>query len=90
MNCQRFENVVSELARGQMMAAEQRADALAHSDACDGCAARLRDEEMLTRGLQSLAAEMETLAAPANVEVALLEAFRAQRAAVPSALTFSL
>ena len=85
MNCQRFENVVSELARGQMMAAEQRADALAHSDACDGCAARLRDEEMLTRGLQSLAAEMETLAAPANVEVALLEAFRAQRAAVPVA-----
>jgi len=82
MNCQRFENVVSELARGRMMAAEQRADALAHSDACDGCAARLRDEEMLTRGLQSLATEVETLAAPANVEVALLEAFRAQRAAV--------
>lgn len=83
MNCQRFENVVSELARGQMMAAEQRAEALAHSDACDDCAARLRDEEMLTRGLQSLAAEMETLAAPANVEAALLQAFRAQRVVVP-------
>jgi hypothetical protein len=83
MNCQRFENVVSELARGRMMAAEQRADALAHSDACDGCAARLRDEEMLTRGLQSFAAEMETLAAPASVEVALLEAFRAKKVAVP-------
>ena len=41
MNCQRFESVVSELARGQMMAAEQRAEALAHSDACDDCAARL-------------------------------------------------
>ena len=83
MNCQRFENVVSELARGQMMAAGQRADALAHSDACDGCAARLRDEEMLTRGLQSLTAEMETVAAPASVEVALLEAFRAKQVAVP-------
>jgi len=85
MNCQRFENVVSELARGQMMAAEQRAEALAHSDACEDCAARLRDEEMLTRGLRSLAAELETLAAPASVEAALLEAFRAQRvgAAVP-------
>jgi hypothetical protein len=83
MNCQRFENVVSELARGRMMAAEQRADALAHSDACDGCAARLRDEEMLTRGLQSFAAEMETLVAPASVEVALLEAFRAKQVAVP-------
>lgn len=85
MNCQRFENVVSELARGQMMAAEQRADALAHSDACNGCAARLRDEEMLTRGLQSLAGETETLAAPADVEVALLEAFRAHRVAAPVA-----
>ena len=42
------------------------------------CAARFRDEEMLTRGLQSLAAEMETLEAPANVEVKLLEAFRAR------------
>ena len=85
MNCQRFENVVSELARGQMMAAEQRAEAFAHSDACEHCAARLCDEEMLTRGLQSLTAEMETLAAPAGVEVALLEAFRAQRVAVPVA-----
>ncbi|HEU4510393.1 MAG TPA: hypothetical protein VFR78_19315 [Pyrinomonadaceae bacterium] len=83
MNCQRFENVVSDLARGQMMAAEQRADALAHSETCDGCAARLRDEEMLTRGLQSLAGEMETVSAPANVEVALLEAFRAQRVVTP-------
>ena len=83
MNCQRFENVVSELARGHMMAAAQRAEALAHSDACEDCAARLHDEEMLTRGLQSLAAEMETLAAPANIEIALLEAFRAQRVASP-------
>ena len=76
MNCQRFENVVSELARGQMMAAEQRGEALAHSETCERCAARLRDEEMLTRGLQSLAAEMETLDARAAVEGKLLEAFR--------------
>ena len=55
MNCQRFESVVSELARGQMMAAEQRSEALAHSDVCDDCSARLGDEQMLTLGLQSLA-----------------------------------
>ena len=78
MNCQRFESVVSELARGQMMAAEQRGEALAHSDACEDCATRLRDEEMLTRGLRSLAAEMETLAAPAEVETKLMAAFRAR------------
>lgn len=78
MNCQRFENVVSELARGQMMAAEQRGEALAHSDACESCAARLRDEEMLTRGLRSLAAEMDQLEAPNHVEAKLLEAFRSR------------
>src|ERR1051325_5826531 len=85
MNCQRFENVVSELARGQMMAAEQRGEALAHSEACEKCAARLRDEEMLTRGLQSLAAEMEPLGAPVDVETRLLEAFRTRHVVTPIA-----
>lgn len=83
MNCQRFESVVSELARGQMMAAAQRAEALAHSDSCDACAARLSDEQMLTLGLQSLAAEEESLAAPHSVEAKLLEAFRTRDAVVP-------
>jgi len=83
MNCQKFESVVSELARGQMMAAEQRGEALAHSDACEDCAGRLRDEEMLTRGLQSLATEMETLGAPAAVESKLLEAFRNREVVTP-------
>ena len=84
MNCQKFENVVSELARGQMMAAEQRGEALAHSDACEDCALRLRDEEMLTRGLHSLAAEMESLEAPANIEANVLMAFRARKTVVPA------
>jgi hypothetical protein len=78
MNCQRFESVVSELARGQMMAAEQRAEALGHSDVCDDCAARLSDEQMLTLGLQSLAAEMESIEAPSPIEANLLKAFRAR------------
>ena len=84
MNCQKFESVVSELARGQMMAAELRGEALAHSDACEDCAMRLRDEEMLTRGLHSLAAEMESLEAPASIEANLLNAFRAHQAVVPA------
>src|SRR5215217_5056724 len=85
MNCQKFETVVSELARGQMMAAEQRTEALAHSDVCDDCAARLGDEQMLTLGLLSLAAEMESLEAPPAIEAKLLEAFRAREVAVPIA-----
>ena len=84
MNCQKFESVVSELARGQMMAAELRGEALAHSDACEDCAMRLRDEEMLTRGLHSLAAEMESLEAPAMIEANLMMAFRARNAVVPA------
>src|SRR6185503_1162911 len=85
MNCQKFESVVSELARSQMMTAEQRGEALAHSDVCENCAMRLRDEEMLTRGLQSLSAEIESLSAPSALEGKLLEAFRARQVVVPIA-----
>ena len=85
MNCQKFESVVSELARGQMMAAEQRAEALAHSHRCDDCGARLSDEQMLTLGLQSLATEMESLEAPPALEARLLAAFRARPAFEKSA-----
>ena len=90
MNCEKFESVVSDLARGRMMAAEQRAEALAHSEACDDCAARFRDEQMLTRGLQSLAAEMGTLSASPAVEAKLLETFRARQVVAPIARRQSL
>ena len=93
MNCQRFEQVVSELARSQMMDADVRTEALAHSGACERCALRLRDEEMLTRGLQLLAADMDSLAAPAEIELKLREAFRERRTtpavAAPVALSSS-
>ena len=89
MNCQRFEQLVSELARGQMMEADLRSEALAHSDDCEHCLARLRDEEKLTRGLQLLAAEMETLAAPAEMELKLRKAFRTRHIAAPVAVNSS-
>ena len=41
------------------------------------------DEEMLTRGLRSLAAQMESLEAPPAVETKVLEAFRARQVVVP-------
>ena len=84
MNCQKFESVVSELARNQMMDAEQRDEALAHSEGCGQCSSRLRDEEALTRGFQSLATEMESQSAPPELELKLVEAFRRRRTvAVP-------
>jgi hypothetical protein len=41
------------------------------------------DEEMLTRGLKALAAEMESVAAPESVELKVLEAFRKQNLVTP-------
>jgi hypothetical protein len=76
MNCQRFEQVVSDLARGQMMEADVRNEAVAHSEQCAACLARLRDEETLTRGLRLLAVDLESLAAPDAMELHLREAFR--------------
>ena len=89
MNCQRFEQLVSELARGQMMEAELRVEALAHSEYCERCLARLRDEEKLTRGLQMVAAQMETLQAPDAIELKLREAFRTRHVAAPLAVNSS-
>ena len=86
MNCQRFEQVVSELARSQMMEADVRTEALAHSEECQPCAARLRDEETLTRGFQLLAADMDSLGAPAEIELKLLEAFRERSVVAPVAV----
>ena len=83
MNCQRFESVASELARGQMIEAEVRAEAFAHRAECLKCSAQLRDEEMLTRGLRALAHETSTIEVPSAVESALLSAFRDRTVVVP-------
>lgn len=84
MNCQRFENVASELARGQMMQADVRAEALAHSGQCRTCALRLQDEETLTSGLRALALEAEAMRAPDEIELRLREALRNREALRPA------
>jgi hypothetical protein len=83
MNCQKFETVANEVARGRMMEAELRSDALAHSADCESCASLFRDEEVLTQGLQSLSKEMISLEAPAAVEDRLISAFRQRQVVVP-------
>jgi hypothetical protein len=72
-----------------MMEADVRAEALAHSEECEHCAARLTDEEKLTRGLQFLAADMESLATPDGVELKLREAFRRRQVVPPVAANSS-
>ena len=77
MNCQKFEDVVSELARGQMMDADLRTEALDHAAECRRCMLRLSDEETLSRGLEALRNDMSSLEAPGAIESRVLSAFRA-------------
>jgi len=85
MNCQRFEEIVSELAREQMMEAEIYAQAFTHSDECIACLNRLREEEALTRGLHALANETKSAVAPVELELRLRQAFRTPRPLRPVA-----
>jgi hypothetical protein len=82
MNCQRFEELVSEIARGQMMDADLREAALGHSNDCLACTDRLRDEQSLTRGLHALASQTESLRPPSDIEARLRSAMQQQNARV--------
>src|SRR5438552_1198419 len=75
MNCQRFEDLVTDVAREQIIDAGARAEALRHSDGCERCAARLEDERAMTLNLRGLAEHTESAGAPARVEARLLAAF---------------
>lgn len=76
MNCQNFDAIVNDLARGQMMETTVREQALAHHGECEACVQRLEDERALSRGLQALAAEMRSVEASDRVEEQLLLVFR--------------
>lgn len=83
MNCQNFESMVNELARQQMMEANARDQALAHTSECGACAIRLGDEQSLTQNLRDVTREMGALEAPARIEGELLAAFRKQKFTAP-------
>jgi hypothetical protein len=76
MNCRNFEAIITELARGQMLEARAREDALAHMEVCKHCATRFADEQTLTAGLRAVAASASLVEMPERVEAALLTAFR--------------
>jgi hypothetical protein len=76
MNCRNFETIITELARGQMLEARIREDALAHVEVCKHCATCFADEQSLTAGLREVAANATLIETPARVEAALLSAFR--------------
>lgn len=75
MNCQRFEDVVSDIAREQILDVTVRSEALGHSRECQHCAARLEDELAISLELRNFARSFESVGAPAQVEGQLLAAF---------------
>ncbi len=83
MNCQLFEEIITDLARDRMMEAGRRESGLAHAAECARCAARLREERSLSAVLRALAESDKALVAPDQVEATLLAAFRARAAASP-------
>lgn len=78
MNCAEFENVVVDIARGELMEATARRDGLAHAMGCHRCGRRLASERALS-GLLAVAAEEDAgCTTPAAVEQALLSEFRSR------------
>ena len=89
MNCQKFESLAAELARGEMMEVDVLSDARTHQAECSSCSSLLHDEEMLTRGLHSVAVEMNSWQASEATEQSLLASFRQHSVVVPLTSTRS-
>src|SRR6266851_4802520 len=76
MNCQAFDNVVSDLARNGLVDAEFSQDGLDHVSDCGRCSDLLANERSLNIALRSLASTDCLIQAPENLEMSLLGAFR--------------
>ncbi len=79
MKCERFQVIAGELARNDIMDADERAGALAHAAACESCKEVLAWQSRLSEGFRSLGLETKTVRAPSGVEDRLLAAFRERR-----------
>jgi hypothetical protein len=75
MNCQRFEDVVNDITREQIIDEGLRSEALKHSENCERCGARLEDERAMTLHLRNLTENLKSAGAPARVEARLLAEF---------------
>lgn len=76
MDCNRFDSTIEQLERETAMPAGTRADALQHAETCPRCRVRLAAARVLSLELRALAADDQSMQAPAPVEAMLLAAFR--------------
>lgn len=81
MSCRQFKEALDDLDRTGMPAMMLREAALEHAETCGRCAQLMTDTEALDFCFHQIAAHEGNLQAPARVEAALLQEFRAQRAA---------
>jgi hypothetical protein len=79
MNCQEFEDIVSELARDEADTSV-RQSAAAHAAACLPCAARLADQRVLGSSLRAFGEATKNEFAPPRLKRDLMAAFAARRA----------
>jgi hypothetical protein len=77
MNCQEFWNAMPQSADAAALTNQEH---LAH---CPNCAARLRNQLALKRGLRAVAGQLSRVEAPARVEANLRAAFRAHSGTEP-------
>jgi len=78
MNCRTFSELVSDLARQQIMDAASRAQALAHAEVCASCLARLNAQQDLTSNLSDLVSATKDQSASPAVWESLSAAFDAR------------
>ena len=81
MDCAQFEEIVHDLDRPGTQGLAVRDVALIHAESCDRCAQLMTDAESLDFSLQLLGTRDLDLEAPARIEAALMQEFRAHKRA---------
>lgn len=76
MSCERFDEAIVELGRGEDADDGGRRAALTHAEGCLRCAERLEEERAVTSALGSFATRTAGAEAPPRVEAALVRALR--------------
>ncbi len=80
MNCQACTELITELARCDLLDSRERDDAIEHISICEPCASTLARERALQAALQAQKDEDVALEAPSEIRAHLQSAFRAQSA----------
>lgn len=77
MNCNLFEEKFVAIARGELLDADTKQEALNHAECCSLCDERLQNEEILNARLKELASVFSQTSATTKIENALRDAFMA-------------